>query len=102
MSGAMAGAQIRIDVVYAEQASAWRLSTLLPAGTRVGEVIACLPGMAPGWPAAAFSPAALAVYGREVSADTVLGDGDRLELLRALPTDPKLARRTRAQTGKPR
>lgn len=102
MSAAMPGAQIRIEVVYAERARAWRLSTELPAGTCVGDVLARLPGIAPGWPAAAFAPAALAVYGREVSADTVLGEGDRLELLRALPTDPKLARRTRAQTGKPR
>jgi hypothetical protein len=38
---------------------------------------------------------ALALWGRLVSPDTVLRDGDRLELLRGLQVDPKEARRQR-------
>ncbi len=36
-----------------------------------------------------------AIYGRPVSLDTILRDGDRLEILRALRVDPKEARRRR-------
>jgi len=38
-----------------------------------------------------------AVYGERVTPTHVLRDGDRLELLRPLPLDPKQARRRRAQ-----
>lgn len=40
---------------------------------------------------------ALAVFGVAASTDTVLRDGDRVELLRALQADPKQARRLRAE-----
>ena len=40
---------------------------------------------------------ATAVYGLRVQPQTVLHDGDRLELLRPLQVDPKDARRRRAQ-----
>lgn len=38
---------------------------------------------------------AIALWGRVVPPDTVLRDGDRLELLRGLQVDPKEARRQR-------
>ncbi|NDC61669.1 MAG: RnfH family protein [Betaproteobacteria bacterium] len=38
-----------------------------------------------------------AVWGNPVAADAVLQDGDRLEWLRALRVDPKVARRERFQ-----
>ena len=41
----------------------------------------------------------MAVFGRRVSDATILHDGDRLELLRALVIDPKQARRRRAETA---
>ena len=37
----------------------------------------------------------LSVWGRKVSMDTTLRDGDRLELCRPLRVDPKVARRER-------
>jgi putative ubiquitin-RnfH superfamily antitoxin RatB of RatAB toxin-antitoxin module len=40
--------------------------------------------------------AGYAVFGVKAAADTVLRDGDRLELLRPLQIDPKDARRRRA------
>lgn len=39
----------------------------------------------------------LAVFGVAAGADTLLHEGDRVELLRALQMDPKQARRLRAQ-----
>jgi putative ubiquitin-RnfH superfamily antitoxin RatB of RatAB toxin-antitoxin module len=38
-----------------------------------------------------------AVFGERVGMDTVLDDGDRLELLQPLLVDPKEARRRRAR-----
>jgi putative ubiquitin-RnfH superfamily antitoxin RatB of RatAB toxin-antitoxin module len=93
---------IRVEVLYAECGKAWRLPLDLAPGTTVGALLARLPGLVPHWPSAAFAPAATAVFGREVFADVALADGERLELLRALPTDPKRARRARAETTKPR
>ena len=39
----------------------------------------------------------LAVFGVAAGADTLLHEGDRVELLRVLQVDPKQARRVRAQ-----
>ena len=39
----------------------------------------------------------LAVFGVAAGADTLLHEGDRVELLRALQVDPKQARRLRAE-----
>lgn len=85
-----------VEVIYAEAGRAWRINVPDAAGASAGALLQRLPGMAPGWPEAAFKPVAVAVFGREIGPDTVLRAGDRLELLRALPTDPKLARRARA------
>lgn len=40
---------------------------------------------------------AYAVFGERAAADSMLHDGDRVELLRPLQADPKEARRQRAQ-----
>ena len=44
--------------------------------------------------------AACAVFGVRASGETVLRDGDRVELLRPLQADPKDARRRRAESTK--
>ena len=97
----MAAAGEGVEVIYAEAGRAWRLRLPATAGLTAGDVLGGLRQRAPDWPEAAYAPVALAVFGREVVGDALLRDGDRLELLRALPTDPKLARRTRAGAGKP-
>ncbi len=91
-----------VEAVYAERGRAWRVNVPDAVGSTAGAVLARLPALVSAWPAAAFVPAAMAVFGREISADTLLHEGDRLELLRALPSDPKLARRLRAETKTPR
>ena len=96
----MAAAGDGIEVIYAEAGRAWRLQLPAADGLTAGEVLAALPVHVPAWPEAAFTPAAMAVFGREVGPEARLRCGDRLELLRALPTDPKLARRARAGAGK--
>ena len=49
---------------------------------------------------AGFPLAGMAVFGRRVNDDEVLGDGDRVELLRALAIDPMEARRRRAEAAR--
>lgn len=44
--------------------------------------------------------AGFSVFGRAVSANTLLNQGDRLELLNPLLADPKLARRQRVQASR--
>jgi len=46
---------------------------------------------------AAFTPAGLGIFGRRVTPDAGLRDGDRIELYRPLLIDPKEARRLRAK-----
>jgi len=90
----------RHEVLYAEAGRVWRHMLLLPEGASVAEALAKWRQDCPDWPAAAHSPAALAVFGRVVGPEQALRAGDRLELLRPLPTDPKQARRERAAQAK--
>ncbi len=48
-------------------------------------------------PEADRSQYSLAIHGRAVNSSTVLREGDRVEILRPLSIDPKLARRRRAE-----
>jgi putative ubiquitin-RnfH superfamily antitoxin RatB of RatAB toxin-antitoxin module len=63
----------------------------LPEGARVADAVT-----AAGW-ADDGETVAFAVFGQRVEPDTVLHGGDRLELLRPLEADPKLARRQRVE-----
>lgn len=54
-----------------------------------------LSGLLNGLPDTDIDALSLAVWGRKASADQLLRDGDRLELLRPLKVDPKVARRER-------
>ena len=67
-----------------------RAEVELPAGSRVAEALS-----ASGW-GDDHEAVAYAVFGVRVDREAVLGDGDRIELLRPLQLDPKEARRRRA------
>lgn len=60
----------------------------LPAGTRVAEVLA-------NHAAVNTINTVCGIWGRVVTPDQLLHDGDRLELYRPLTVDPKVARRER-------
>ena len=96
------GGLIRVEVVYAERGRAWRLRFELTAGDTVESALKRSAGLMHDWPEAAHAPAAIAVFGREVDQATLLVDGDRIELLRELPNDPKQARRERAEARRVR
>jgi putative ubiquitin-RnfH superfamily antitoxin RatB of RatAB toxin-antitoxin module len=42
----------------------------------------------------------IGIYSRLIEPDTVVGDGDRIEIYRALKADPKVVRRERAKEGR--
>lgn len=95
----MAG-PIAVEVVYALPGRCWRFPLRLPEGATVADALAAadLPTAIPG---VVVDPEGLAVYGQPVQPATTLRDGDRLEVLRPLEADPKLARRRRAaEAGK--
>ncbi|MDC7807252.1 RnfH family protein [Luteimonas sp BLCC-B24] len=80
---------MKVDVVLARPRAVRSRTLELPDGATIAAALA------------AFGPldaeiAGYAVYGVRATEDTVLRDGDRLELLRALQLDPKDARRRRA------
>ena len=80
---------MKVDVVLAWPRMARSRALTLPDGATVATALA------------AFGPidaeiVGYAVFGIRATEDTVLRDGDRLELLRALTLDPKDARRRRA------
>ena len=86
---------IRVELVHALPGQVWSTSLFLPDGARAGDALVA----ARDWLAQIGADAGLgglAVYGRAASADTVLRDGDRLEVLRPLSSDPKQSRRARA------
>lgn len=83
------GQSIQVEVVRAWPRRHAAVSLQLHAGATVADALdAC------GMPLAGIS--GHAVFGEPVATDTVLRDGDRLELLQALQIDPKQARRQRA------
>ncbi|MCL1633695.1 RnfH family protein [Luteimonas sp. SX5] len=82
---------MKIEVVLAWPRRAESATLQLPTGATVADAVA-----AAGWSDIAGIDG-YAVFGQRVRADTVLGEGDRVELLRPLQADPKEARRRRAR-----
>jgi len=81
-------ARIRVEVVQALPGRQDLVALELEQGATVRMALA-----------AAGIPAhhAVGVYGRRISLDACLADGDRVEIYRALSADPKEARRRRAK-----
>ncbi len=81
---------MKVEVVLAWPRRAESVRLDLPAGARVRDAVA-----EAGW-GGLPEVSGYAVYGQRAEADTLLRDGDRVELLRPLQADPKDARRKRA------
>ncbi|WAC64131.1 RnfH family protein [Pseudoxanthomonas sp. SL93] len=86
---------MRVEVIRAWPHRFESVTQDLPAGARVADALA----------ACGFEgleeASALAVHGVLVTPETVLNDGDRVEVLRPLQMDPKEARRRRARRTAP-
>ncbi len=86
---------LRVTVAYSpgpRQVDLWELT--LPAGATVAEALASS-GLFEAHPALREQPLALAVWGRHAARVQTLRDRDRVEVLRPLQVDPKVARRER-------
>ena len=88
---------MRVTLLYASAPrTVHEVELDLPEGTSAGDAV-----RAAGWlerfpeTASLDEALSLAVWGRRCEPDQALRDGDRLELLRALRVDPKVARRER-------
>jgi len=88
---------MRVTLLYASAPrTVHEVELDLPEGTSARDAV-----RAAGWlerfpeTAALNEAVSLAVWGRRCEPDQALRDGDRLELLRALRVDPKVARRER-------
>jgi putative ubiquitin-RnfH superfamily antitoxin RatB of RatAB toxin-antitoxin module len=86
---------MRVEVIYALPEQAWSVVLELPEGAIASEAVegSGYPARIPGFDSTTLG---YAIFGKPISAATVLRDGDRLELLRPLIADPKQARRIRA------
>ena len=93
----MTGPALRVAVVWAERAQQIVVELEVPGGTTAAEAVA-LSGIRARCPAIA-ADATLGVFGRQVTSGHRLEDGDRVELYRPLPMDPKVTRRELARRG---
>lgn len=89
-----AGAMLRIALVRAWPDHAEVLELRMADSSVVADAIA--KARAAGWQISDGEQGRIAVFGRLVTPDRRLSDGDRIELLRTLEADPKQRRRARA------
>ena len=81
---------MKVEVLMAWPRRFESVSLELPVGATLSDALA-----AAGW-SDAEGISGYAIFGVNAALDTVLRDGDRVELLRPLLMDPKEARRRRA------
>lgn len=86
--------ELTITVCYARPEAVWQHEVRLPAGATVGAALAAS-GFAQAFPGLDVEAQGVGVFGVRRSLDTVLSDGDRVEVYRALSFDPKESRRRR-------
>jgi len=90
-----ADSELAVEVAYARPDAQWLLPLRLPRGTTAAESLIAS-RLLEQCPELQIGEPLLGVWSRPVTTDTVLEDGDRLEIYRPLTADPKTARRRRA------
>ena len=99
-SPAVAGTTLSVQVCYALPDDAFLETLALPAGSTIAQALAAS-GLARRFPALTSAleagDARVGIFGKVKTLDTVLRDGDRIEVYRPLQADPKETRRRRAQ-----
>ena len=88
------GPTVRIEVAHALPERQLVVALELPPGTTAREA-ACRAGLDAQFPGLDSNRCPLGVFGRLVADGYRLREGDRLELYRPLPRDPRDARRDR-------
>ena len=91
--------RIAIEVTCAERDRQTVLSLEVPAGCTAGEALA-LSEIFARHPDIDPAHCTVGIFGREVAREHPLSAGDRVEVLRPLPEDPRARRRRLAREGK--
>jgi putative ubiquitin-RnfH superfamily antitoxin RatB of RatAB toxin-antitoxin module len=86
--------RLKVEVVFATPVEQVRLEMEIEPGTTVGEAIA-RSGIESRCPGLRTSTAPVGIFGKRARRDTLLKDGDRVEIYRSLVADPKVMRRQR-------
>jgi uncharacterized protein len=87
--------EIEVSVVCALPRRQLTRTLKLPGGVTAGVAVERC-GLQAEFPDIDFAAAPIGIHGRRVSRETVLQQGDRVEIYRALRADPKEARRRRS------
>ncbi len=100
MDRASAAVTIRVAVAWSPKAGeAFELALELPGGATVLDAVRA-GGLLEGEAGIDISTQAVGIWGRAAALDSVLAEGDRVEIYRPLAINPKEARRRRAQARK--
>lgn len=91
---------LRVQVCHALPDEAFLETLVVPAGSTIAQALAAS-GLGARFPALQAAIEAgeikVGVFGKVKTPDTVLRDGDRIEVYRSLQADPKESRRRRAK-----
>jgi hypothetical protein len=88
---------LRVEVVYALANGQDLVALDMEEGAVARQAVEAS-GMVERHPELAAEDWRLGIFGKQVLPETLLRDGDRVDILRPLPMDPKEARRLRART----
>lgn len=91
-------AEISVEVAFAIADKQRLVSVMLPIGATVAEAIT-QSSIARRFARHDLSSLSVGIWGREVTREHVLSDGDRVEIYRPLDMDPREARRQLALVG---
>ncbi|MBL8473094.1 MAG: RnfH family protein [Rhodocyclaceae bacterium] len=89
-----------VQVVFALPQRQEVVELELPSGTTVAQAVESS-GLLQKYPEISLARNKLGIFGKIAKGDTVLRQGDRVEIYRPLIADPKEVRRQRAAEGKP-
>ena len=99
MSAKRSPARLQVEVVYALRDRQLLLEVTLEPGATAGQAVK-RSGILQRCPEIDLARTTLGIFGRIVTPDVKLRNGDRVELYRPLIADPKDARRDRARRTK--
>ena len=90
---------MQVEVCYASPTQQCLLSVLVPENSMASEAIQ-RSGILTRFPELKLEDVVLGIFSKQCSLETVLKEGDRVEIYRSLTIDPKTARRLRAERNR--
>jgi len=96
-----AARMLRVEIIYALRDRQVLLAFEVEGGTTAQQAVE-RSGILQRFPEIDLARASMGIFGRVVSPDTPLRDGDRVEIYRPLIAEPKQGRRERAQQAQRR